>query len=83
MQMLLKKLAQILSALKIWLLKLKLVTWNFDVVIASPDAMRIVGQLGTHLGTSWSDANPKVGTVASNVAEAVKMQSRSNLIPYR
>lgn len=45
---------------------------NFDVVIASPDAMRVVGQLGTILGPRGLMPNPKVGTVTANVAQAVK-----------
>ena len=45
---------------------------NFDVVIASPDAMRIVGQLGQVLGPRGLMPNPKVGTVTPDVAGAVK-----------
>jgi large subunit ribosomal protein L1 len=45
---------------------------NFDVVIASPDAMRIVGQLGTILGPKGLMPNPKVGTVTPDVATAVR-----------
>lgn len=45
---------------------------NFDVVIASPDAMRIVGRLGQILGPRGLMPNPKVGTVTPNVAQAVK-----------
>lgn len=45
---------------------------NFDVAIASPDAMRVVGQLGTILGPRGLMPNPKVGTVTANVAQAVK-----------
>ena len=45
---------------------------DFDVVIASPDAMRIVGQLGQVLGPRGLMPNPKVGTVTPDVAGAVK-----------
>ena len=45
---------------------------NFDVVIASPDAMRVVGQLGQVLGPRGLMPNPKVGTVTPDVADAVK-----------
>lgn len=45
---------------------------NFDVVIASPDAMRVVGKLGPVLGPRGLMPNPKVGTVTADVAAAVK-----------
>ncbi|MBV1931713.1 MAG: 50S ribosomal protein L1, partial [Porticoccaceae bacterium] len=45
---------------------------NFDVVIASPDAMRVVGQLGQILGPRGLMPNPKTGTVTPDVAAAVK-----------
>lgn len=55
---------------------------NFDVVIASPDAMRVVGQLGTILGPRGLMPNPKVGTVTPNVAEAVK-NAKTGQVRYR
>lgn len=55
---------------------------DFDVVIASPDAMRIVGQLGTILGPRGLMPNPKVGTVTPNVADAVKEQ-KAGQVQYR
>lgn len=45
---------------------------NFDVVVAAPDAMRVVGQLGQILGPRGLMPNPKVGTVTPDVATAVK-----------
>lgn len=55
---------------------------NYDVVIASPDAMRIVGQLGTVLGPRGLMPNPKVGTVSADVATAVK-NAKSGQVRYR
>jgi large subunit ribosomal protein L1 len=55
---------------------------NFDVVIASPDAMRVVGQLGTILGPRGLMPNPKVGTVTPDVATAVK-NAKSGQVRYR
>ena len=55
---------------------------NFDVVVASPDAMRIVGQLGTILGPRGLMPNPKVGTVTPNVADAVK-NAKAGQVRYR
>ena len=55
---------------------------NFDVVIASPDAMRVVGGLGQILGPRGLMPNPKVGTVTPNVAEAVK-NAKAGQVRYR
>ena len=55
---------------------------DFDVVIASPDAMRVVGQLGQILGPRGLMPNPKVGTVTPDVAAAVK-NAKSGQVRYR
>jgi large subunit ribosomal protein L1 len=55
---------------------------DFDVVIASPDAMRIVGTLGQVLGPRGLMPNPQVGTVTPNVAEAVK-NAKAGQVRYR
>jgi len=55
---------------------------DFDVVIASPDAMRVVGALGQILGPRGLMPNPKVGTVAQDVATAVK-NAKAGQIRYR
>jgi len=62
--------------------KVKAGEMNFDVVIASPDAMRVVGQLGQILGPRGLMPNPKVGTVTPNVAEAVK-NAKAGQVRYR
>lgn len=55
---------------------------NFDVVIASPDAMRVVGQLGQILGPRGLMPNPKVGTVTPDVVTAVK-NAKAGQVRYR
>ena len=55
---------------------------NYDVVIASPDAMRVVGQLGQILGPRGLMPNPKVGTVTPDVATAVK-NAKAGQVRYR
>jgi len=55
---------------------------NFDVVIASPDAMRVVGKLGQILGPRGLMPNPKVGTVSPDVAGAVR-NAKAGQVRYR
>jgi large subunit ribosomal protein L1 len=55
---------------------------DFDVVIASPDAMKVVGQLGQILGPRGLMPNPKVGTVAADVVTAVK-NAKAGQVQYR
>ncbi len=55
---------------------------NFDVVIATPDAMRVVGQLGQILGPRGLMPNPKVGTVTADVEVAVK-NAKAGQVRYR
>ncbi len=55
---------------------------DFDVVIATPDAMRVVGQLGQILGPRGLMPNPKVGTVAADVETAVK-NAKAGQVRYR
>src|SRR5690606_38860430 len=55
---------------------------NYDVVIATPDAMRVVGKLGTLLGPRGLMPNPKVGTVSATPGEAVK-NAKSGQVRYR
>ena len=55
---------------------------NFDVVIASPDAMRVVGTLGQILGPRGLMPNPKVGTVTPDVAQAVK-NAKAGQVQFR
>ncbi|NBP07581.1 MAG: 50S ribosomal protein L1 [Gammaproteobacteria bacterium] len=62
--------------------KVKAGEFDFDVVIASPDAMRVVGQLGQILGPRGLMPNPKVGTVSPDVAGAVK-NAKSGQVRYR
>lgn len=55
---------------------------NFDVLIATPDAMRVVGQLGQILGPRGLMPNPKVGTVTQEVSEAVS-NAKSGQVQFR
>jgi large subunit ribosomal protein L1 len=62
--------------------QIKAGVFNFDVVIASPDTMRIVGTLGQILGPRGLMPNPKVGTVTPDVAQAVK-NAKAGQVQYR
>jgi large subunit ribosomal protein L1 len=62
--------------------KVKAGEMNFDVVIATPDAMRVVGQLGQILGPRGLMPNPKVGTVTPDPATAVK-NAKAGQVRYR
>lgn len=62
--------------------KIKAGEMNFDVVIATPDAMRVVGQLGQILGPRNLMPNPKVGTVTPNV-EAAVTAAKSGQVRYK
>jgi large subunit ribosomal protein L1 len=55
---------------------------NFDIVIASPDTMRIVGTLGQILGPRGLMPNPKVGTVTPDVAQAVR-NAKAGQVQFR
>src|SRR6478672_5674250 len=62
--------------------KVKSGQFDFDVVIASPDAMRVVGQLGQILGPRGLMPHPKVGTVSRGVVGAVK-NAKTGQVTYR
>ena len=62
--------------------KVKAGEMDFDVVIATPDAMRVVGQLGQILGPRGLMPNPKTGTVTPDVATAVK-NAKAGQVRYR
>ena len=62
--------------------KVKAGEMNFDVVVATPDAMRIVGQLGQILGPRGLMPNPKVGTVTADVETAVR-NAKAGQVRYR
>jgi len=62
--------------------KVKAGEMNFDIVIASPDAMRVVGQLGQVLGPRGLMPNPKEGTVTMDIAGAVK-NAKAGQVRYR
>ena len=62
--------------------KVKAGEMDFDMVIASPDAMRVVGQLGQILGPRGMMPNPKTGTVSADVATAVK-NAKAGQVQFR
>jgi large subunit ribosomal protein L1 len=62
--------------------KVKAGQMDFDIVVASPDAMRVVGTLGQILGPRGLMPNPKVGTVTADVATAVK-NAKAGQVQYR
>lgn len=62
--------------------KIKAGELNFDTLIATPDAMKIVGKLGPVLGPRGLMPNPKVGTVTANVAKAVE-NAKAGQVQYR
>ncbi|GAA6139938.1 50S ribosomal protein L1 [Arenicella sp. 4NH20-0111] len=62
--------------------KVKAGEMDFDIVIASPDAMRVVGQLGQILGPRGLMPNPKTGTVSADVATAVR-NAKAGQVQYR
>ena len=62
--------------------KIKQGEFNFDVLIATPDSMRVIGQLGQILGPRGLMPNPKVGTVTADVANAVK-NAKAGQVQYR
>ena len=69
-------------AWKSWLIKLKAAKSTFDILIASPDTMKIVGTLGQVLGPRGLMPNPKVGTVTPDVATAVK-NAKAGQVQFR
>ena len=70
------------SAWRTWPSKVKAGNLNFDIVIASPDTMRVVGTLGQILGPRGLMPNPKVGTVTPDVATAVK-NAKAGQVQFR
>lgn len=62
--------------------KIKAGNFDFDVIIASPDAMRVVGQLGPILGPRGLMPNPKVGTVTPHIADAVR-NAKAGQVRYK